>query len=62
MQCYWNTIRFQKPLIWRCAASSELRRVDHDLLNLKNLLPKWQSTSDAVRRLVYLGFFIQEKY
>jgi hypothetical protein len=30
--------------------------VDHDSFNLKILLPKWQLTFDAVRRLVDLGF------
>jgi hypothetical protein len=50
----------QKPLIQYDHDNSWSCGVDHDSFNLKILLPKWQLTFDAVRRLVNLGFSIRE--
>ncbi|ACK74094.1 hypothetical protein PCC7424_5526 (plasmid) [Gloeothece citriformis PCC 7424] len=51
----WCNIKVLKPLIQLWCVEQQLGCVDHYSFNLKSSLPKWQSTSDAARRLAILG-------
>ncbi len=60
------SMRLQKPLIQQhCMVLTNLyavlASVDHNFLKLDTSFPKWQATSDAVRRLAHLGFLGADK-
>ncbi len=61
MQWYWDKIEVREPLIQQNCVRQQKCCVDHNFLNLESSLPKWQSTSDVVRRLAHLGFFRKRK-
>lgn len=54
----WNSYNMssQEPLIQQGSVKSQMCCVDRNFLNLESSLIKWQSTSDAVRRLTHLGY------
>ena len=61
------SIKVHKPLIQQhCMVFLNIyalfASVDHNFLKLDPSCPKWQATSDAVRRLAHLGFLGKTKF
>lgn len=52
----WDRIEVREPLMQEADFQQKSYCVDRDFLDLKSSLPKWQSTSDVVRRLAHLVF------